>query len=80
MILKTSISMTALALVLAGCGHSQGERAVSGGAIGAGVGAVGSTILAADPITGAVVGGAVGAAAGAMTDEDDVDLGKPAWK
>lgn len=64
---------------LAACGQSKGERALSGGAIGAGAGAAGGAILG-DPVTGAVVGGAVGAATGAITDEDDIDLGEPAWK
>jgi len=76
---KTIIA-TLFALTVAACGNTQGDRALSGAGIGAGVGAVGSAILAADPVTGAVVGGAVGAATGAMTDEDDVDLGDPAWK
>lgn len=74
------ISITALAFLMAACGSSQGERAVSGGGIGAGVGAVGGALAGGDPWTGAAVGGAVGAAAGALTDEKDVNLGKPAWK
>jgi len=76
---NTTILIVALAL-LAACGESTGDRALSGGAIGAGVGALGGTILAADPITGALVGGAVGAAAGGLTNENDVDLGKPVWR
>lgn len=75
-----TISMTALAFLLAACGHSQGERAVSGGGIGAGVGAVGGALVGGDPWTGAAVGGALGAATGALTKEEDVNLGKPAWK
>ncbi|MFW0778179.1 MAG: YMGG-like glycine zipper-containing protein [Rickettsiales bacterium] len=74
------ITTTLAVLTLTACGNTQGDRAVSGAGIGAGVGAVGSAILAADPVTGAVVGGAVGAATGAMTDEEDIDLGDPAWK
>lgn len=76
---KTSI-VAAMALLLAACGQSQGDRALSGAGIGAGVGAVGSAMVAGDPVTGAVIGGAVGAAAGGLTDEDDIDLGKPAWR
>ncbi len=59
---------------LAACGNSTGERALSGGGIGAGTGALGAAVLGADPVTGAVVGGAAGAATGALTDEDDIDL------
>ena len=80
--MKNPKTLTAVALVtlLTACGHTTGDRALSGGAIGAGTGAVGSAVLGSDPVTGAVVGGAVGAAAGAMTDEDDINLGKPAWR
>ncbi len=61
-------------LSVAACGNTKGERALSGGGIGAGVGAVGSTIVGGSPWTGAVVGGAVGAATGALTDKDDINL------
>lgn len=64
-----------LALSLTACGSTKGERALSGGGIGAGVGAVGSVVTGGSPWTGAVIGGAVGAATGAMTDKDQIDLG-----
>lgn len=76
---NTVVVMTAL-LLLAACGESQGERAISGGAIGAGAGAVGSAVLGGNPVTGAVVGGVVGAAAGGLTHKKDINLGKPVWK
>jgi len=66
--------------MLSACGENTGERALSGGAIGAGAGTVGAVILGADPITGAVLGGAVGAGTGAITKKKDINLGKPAWK
>lgn len=66
-------------LALAGCGESKTDRALSGGAIGAGVGAAGGA-LTGHTLGGAVLGGAAGAATGVLTDEDDVDLGKPVWK
>ena len=65
---------------LAACGDRPGERAISGGAIGAGAGAVGGALLGGNPAAGAVVGGAVGAAAGGLTKSNDINLGKPAWK
>lgn len=65
---------------LSACGQSKSDRALSGAGIGAGVGAVGSAITGGSIGTGAVIGGAVGAAAGGLTDQDDVDLGKPAWR
>lgn len=67
-------------LVLGACGHNPTDRALSGGAIGAGTGAVGGAVLGADPVTGALIGGAVGAAAGALTDSGDVNLGRPVWR
>jgi len=66
-------------IALAGCGETKGDRAISGGAIGAGAGAVGGALLGS-PGAGAAIGGAAGAATGALTDKDDVDLGKPVWR
>lgn len=65
-------------LALAGCGSSTTDRALSGGAIGAGAGAVGGALLG-NPVAGAAVGGAAGAAVGGLTDEEDIDLGDPVW-
>jgi len=56
----------ALALGTAACGETPGQRALTGGAIGAGGGAlVGAA--AGNPLAGAVVGGLGGAAVGAAT-------------
>lgn len=65
---------------LAACGSSQGDRALSGAGIGAGVGAVSGAIVGGSPVTGAAIGAGVGAAAGALTDEKDINLGRPAWR
>ncbi len=62
-------------LSLSACGNTRGERALSGGGIGAGVGALGAGLTGGNAVTGAVVGGAAGAATGALTDKDDIDLG-----
>ncbi|WP_041802603.1 YMGG-like glycine zipper-containing protein [Micavibrio aeruginosavorus] len=74
------IICSGLVILLSACGTSSSDRALSGGAIGAGVGAVGSSLTGGSPYTGAIIGGAVGAAAGGLTDEDDVNLGKPIWR
>ena len=66
-------------LTLTGCGQTVGDRALTGGAIGAGAGAIGGRLLGS-PATGAAVGGAIGAAAGAMTYDSEINLGKPAWR
>jgi osmotically inducible lipoprotein OsmB len=66
-------------LALSACGDSMGERALSGGAIGAGAGGL-TGLLFGSPLTGALIGGAVGAGAGAITSRDQVNLGRPAWR
>ncbi len=53
-------------LGLAGCGQTTGERALSGGAIGAGGGAVAGAAMG-NPLEGAAVGGLAGAGVGALT-------------
>ncbi len=71
--IRITTALVALTLLTA-CGESKTDRALSGGAIGAGAGAlVGGT-------SGALVGGAAGAAAGGLTDSDDINLGKPVWR
>ncbi len=67
------------AVTLAACGNTPGDRALSGGAIGAGGGAVAGVMVGA-PVQGAAIGAAVGAGVGALTDSDQIDLGKPFWK
>jgi hypothetical protein len=74
------LSVAVLGLALAGCGYRPGERAVSGGLIGAGAGAVLGTVTGGDPVTGAVIGGAVGAVGGAVTSPRRINLGRPAWR
>lgn len=64
---------------LSACGHSTGDRALSGAGIGAAGGAVAGALVGA-PLTGAVIGGAVGAGTGALTSPDQVNLGRPIWK
>lgn len=74
-----TMALLTAGLGVSACGSSTSDRALSGGAIGAGAGAVGGAVMGA-PLTGAVIGGAAGAATGAMTDEDQINLGKPAWR
>jgi hypothetical protein len=63
-----------LCAALAACGDSPGERALTGGAIGAGTGAIIGG-AAGNPAAGAIVGGAVGAVGGAATTRNQVNLG-----
>ena len=68
------------ALGLGACGYSAGDRAVSGGLLGAGAGAGVSALTGGSVGTGALLGGAAGAAGGALTSGRDVNLGRPAWR
>ncbi|MBN8872586.1 MAG: hypothetical protein J0H67_07105 [Rhodospirillales bacterium] len=72
----------ALALVtgLGGCGYNRGDRAVSGGLIGAGGGAAIGALAGGSPLTGAAIVGAGGALGGALTSCNSVNLGKPVWR
>jgi osmotically inducible lipoprotein OsmB len=79
----TRITVTAVFLIslcaLGACGNTTGDRAMSGGGIGAGVGALGGLMVGA-PLEGALIGGAVGAGTGALTDKSQINLGKPIWR
>ena len=68
------------ALGLGACGYSTGDRAVSGGLLGAGAGAGVAALTGGSVGTGALVGGGVGAAGGALTSGRDVNMGRPAWR
>src|SRR5690606_1299146 len=77
--LRSLSVVTALGLLLAGCGSSTTDRALSGGGIGAAAGAGTAAVTGGNPITGGLLGGAAGAAVGGLTDEDDLDVGDPIW-
>lgn len=74
------IFSAALAASVSACGYSTGDRAISGGLIGAGTGAAVGAVTGGNAGTGALIGGAVGAAGGALTSGHDVNLGKPVWR
>ena len=67
-------------LGLSACGYNRGDRALSGGLIGAGGGAAVGALTGGSPLAGAVIGGAGGALLGAATNPHDVNLGRPAWR
>jgi hypothetical protein len=66
-------------LALGACGDTWGDRALTGGGIGAGAGLLGG-LLVGSPLTGAVLGGAVGAGIGAATTNDQINGGRPVWR
>ena len=62
-----SILLVPLALSVSACGDTWGERAVTGGGIGAGSGALIGALTPIGILPGALVGGALGAGVGAAT-------------
>jgi hypothetical protein len=77
---RIALAVASLSLLALGaCGTSTQDRALSGGAIGAGAGAVGGALVG-HPVEGALLGGAAGAGTGALTKPSQVDLGKPVWR
>jgi hypothetical protein len=74
------IAILCVGLALAACGYNTTDRALSGAALGAGAGAATSAVVGGGVLTGALLGAGVGAAAGALTDPDDIQLGRPVWR
>lgn len=65
--MRNAIVLAVILLTATACGDTWGQRAVTGGGIGAGSGAIIGALTGMGPLTGAVIGGAVGAGAGAAT-------------
>jgi hypothetical protein len=63
---KLVVAVVAL-FALSACGNTPGQRALSGGAIGAGSGAVIGAATGGNPLIGAAIGGVGGAVVGAAT-------------
>ena len=61
------IALAAILVGITACGDTWGQRAVTGGAIGAGSGAVIGGVTGLGVLPGALIGGAVGAGAGVAT-------------
>ncbi len=78
--IATGLVLAALVLSLAGCGYNRGDRALSGGLIGAGGGAAIAAVTGGSPLVGAAIGGGAGAIGGAVTSGHDVNLGRPVWR
>lgn len=74
------VVLVPLALGLAGCGYNRGDRAVSGGLIGAGGGAAIAAVTGGSPLVGAAIGGGAGALGGALTSGNDINLERPIWR
>lgn len=83
MLSKICFKSTGLVIVLtaglSGCGTMPGDRALSGGLLGAGTGAVIGSVTGSVG-KGALIGGLGGAALGALTSPDVLYLGEPPWR
>lgn len=67
--------IASLTLAVAACGSTPKERGLSGGAIGAGAGAVVGAVTGMSVLTGVAIGAGVGAVTGAVTSKDQINLG-----
>ncbi len=67
------------ALVLAGCGSSTSDRAISGAGIGAAAGAIVGAVTGLTVLQGALIGAAAGGLTGGLTSQDMINLGDPIW-
>jgi osmotically inducible lipoprotein OsmB len=76
----TCLVLIPLAVSLAGCGYDRGDRALSGGLLGAGGGAAIAALTHGNPLVGAAIGGGAGALGGALTNGRDINLGRPIWR
>lgn len=78
MYIRTLGVLGVVGALMMGCGDRPGERALTGGAIGAAGGAATGAVFG-NAGAGALIGGAAGAATGALTDKSDLDLGDTPW-
>jgi hypothetical protein len=65
--MRRYIVLTAILFTVTACGDTWGQRAVTGGGIGAASGAVLGAVTGFNPLAGALIGGAAGAGLGAAT-------------
>ncbi len=72
---RLTIVTMVLALFLSACGDTKGQRALSGGAIGAGAGVGIAVLTHSNPVVGALIGGGAGAATGALTSKKQINFG-----
>jgi hypothetical protein len=79
MVSRLGLAVVGLSFLVAACGETPGDRALSGAGIGAVGGAVVGAMVGA-PLAGAAIGAAAGGVTGAVTTPSQVDLGKPVWE
>lgn len=77
--LIAKLSVLGICVMLAACGTTPGDRAISGGALGAASGAVIGAVAGGPILGAALIGGAAGAAVGAFSNPHMIDLGPVPW-
>ena len=65
--MRNLVVLAAILLTVTACGETWGQRAVTGGGIGAGSGALIGALTPIGILPGALIGGAAGAGIGAAT-------------
>jgi peptidoglycan hydrolase-like protein with peptidoglycan-binding domain len=70
----------ALPFLLAACGTTPQDRAITGGGIGAAGGAILGAVTGLSVLQGALLGTGLGAAIGGLTSADSFNLGTPFWQ
>ena len=78
--LRLGSVLVASVLVLAACGSTAEDRAISGAGIGAAAGAIIGAVTGLTVLEGAALFAAGGALTGALTDQSNLDLGEPLWR
>ena len=78
--LRLGSVLVASVLVLAACGSTTEDRAISGAGIGAAAGAIIGLVTGLTVLEGAALFAAGGALTGVLTDEGNLDLGEPLWR
>lgn len=77
---RNAVAITAAGLLLAACGSSTEDRAISGAGIGAAAGAAVGAVTGLSVVQGVVLGAVAGGATGALTDDSQINLGTPLWR
>jgi peptidoglycan hydrolase-like protein with peptidoglycan-binding domain len=78
--IRHGVAVVMIGALLAGCGSTTEDRGLSGAGIGAAAGAVVGAVTGLSIVEGVVIGAVAGGAVGVLTDDKQVNLGKPAWQ
>ena len=77
---RAIIGVVIASVVMSGCGTTPTDRGASGAGLGAAAGATIGAITGVGIVHSAVIGALAGGLTGAVTNNNQINLGKPAWK